>query len=76
MSFNLNKVRDFFKSTPLSDSAEIHPELGFKLTYFEQTKQLVVKVIGGRHFPTVYGSAKPEGYLVKVNKLALPSMLI
>lgn len=69
MSINFDRVRSFF-STPQLDGAgsksDLQPEVGFKLTYFEQTKQLVVKVIGARHLPSIYGTQKPEGYLIKV----------
>lgn len=69
MSSNLEKFKSFFSSQQLESAAnksDLQPEVGFKLTYFEQTKQLVVKVIGARHLPSTYGNQKPEGYLIKV----------
>ncbi|KRT86477.1 C2 domain containing protein [Oryctes borbonicus] len=69
MSLKLDKLKNFFSTTQLdgpTSKADLQPEVGFKLTYFEQTKQLVVKVIGARHLPSTYGTQKPEGYLIKV----------
>lgn len=66
----MDKLKNFFstdsKLDASLDKSGLEPEVGFKLTYFEQTKQLVVKVIGARHLPSTYGSLKPEGYLIKV----------
>ncbi|GJQ70534.1 hypothetical protein Trydic_g22937 [Trypoxylus dichotomus] len=69
MSLKLDKLKSFFSTSQLdgaTDKSDLRPEVGFKLTYFEQTKQLVVKVIGARHLPSTYGTQKPEGYLIKV----------
>lgn len=74
MALKLEKLRNFFSTNQIDSAANIsdlQPEVGFKLTYFEQTKQLVVKVIGARHLPSIYGTQKPEGYLIKVIILLL-----
>lgn len=44
----------------------LEPELGFKISVNESTKELKVSVIGGRHLPSLYGLTRPQGYLVKV----------
>ncbi|KAK9739846.1 C2 domain [Popillia japonica] len=69
MAIKLEKLRNFFSTSQIAsvpNTSDLQPEVGFKLTYFEQTKQLVVKVIGARHLPSIYGTQKPEGYLIKV----------
>ncbi|KAI4465367.1 c2 domain [Holotrichia oblita] len=69
MALKLEKLRNFFSTSQIdsaSNISDLQAEVGFKLTYFEQTKQLVVKVIGARHLPSIYGTQKPEGYLIKV----------
>lgn len=71
MSVNLDKLKKLFsvKNITSSDSpnhVEESPQIGFKISYCEFTKQLKVKVIGARHLPTVYGTTRPMGYIVKV----------
>ncbi|XP_018318903.1 uncharacterized protein LOC108732533 [Agrilus planipennis] len=70
MTLSLDTIKNFLVSRNLVQSGssieDPKPELGFKLSHNEHTKQLKVKVIGARHLPTSYGSIRPEGYLVKV----------
>lgn len=49
-----------------NSSDQIEPEIGFKCLYCEEKKQLIVRVIGARHLPTLYGNTRPHGYLIKV----------
>lgn len=49
-----------------SGGTSTQPEVGFKILYCEEKKQLVVKVIGARHLPTLYGTTRPQGYLIKI----------
>ncbi|XP_022909960.1 uncharacterized protein [Onthophagus taurus] len=66
---DINKLKRFFSAPSSEETGEVgnaQPEIGFKLTYFERTQQLVVKVIGARNLPKTYGTLKPEGYLIKV----------
>lgn len=44
----------------------LDPELGFKVSINESTRELRVTVISARHLPTLYGLTRPEGYVVKV----------
>lgn len=72
MSVNLNKLKNFLNlKTYVSDDApvvSIEPQIGFKVCYSESTKILKVKLIGARHLPTVYGTLRPAGYIVKVGE--------
>lgn len=42
------------------------PQIGFKVTFVEKLKRIVVKVIGARYLPTDYGTCKAKGYVIKV----------
>ncbi|KAJ8918470.1 hypothetical protein NQ315_008167 [Exocentrus adspersus] len=67
MEQKLNKVKNYFtlrRSDVGLDNA-VEPQIGFKVSFCEITKELRVKVIGARQLPTSYGSVKPSGYLVK-----------
>lgn len=68
MSINLFKLKNILnvKSYISDASVSLEPQIGFKLSYSESMKQLKVKLIGARHLPTVYGTSKPSGYIVKV----------
>lgn len=68
MEQKLNRVKNYFtikRSDGGLDNA-VDPQIGFKVSFCEITKELKVKVIGARQLPTSYGSVKPNGYLVKV----------
>ncbi|XP_072383640.1 uncharacterized protein [Diabrotica undecimpunctata] len=70
MEDRLNSVRKYFKKKS-NDSEFVQrfggvPQIGFRISFCESTKELKVKVIGARQLPTDYGSVKPQGYLVKV----------
>lgn len=73
MSTNLTKIKNLFNAKGLargvSDQNASDPQIGFKISHCEYLKSLRVKIIGARHLPTVYGSVKPAGYLVKVKQL-------
>lgn len=70
MSVNIKKIKSLLslKTSNLVNSANAagKPQIGFKIAYNENTKELKVKVIGARHLPPLYGNVHPEGYLVKV----------
>lgn len=70
MSANIKKIKNLLslKTTNLvnNSNAAAKPQIGFKIAYNEDTKELKVKVIGARHLPPLYGNIRPEGYLVKV----------
>ncbi|KAJ8977425.1 hypothetical protein NQ317_009678 [Molorchus minor] len=69
MEQKLNKVKNYLtinrnSANPCNNYVE--PQIGFKVSFCEVTKELKVKVIGARQLPTDYGNIKPRGYLVKV----------
>lgn len=68
MEQKLNRVKNYFtiKRSDGSLNDVVEPQIGFKVSFCEITKELKVKVIGARQLPTNYGSVKPTGYLVKV----------
>ncbi|CAG9864735.1 unnamed protein product [Phyllotreta striolata] len=70
MEETVSTVRNYFKKktspTPADADAARAPQIGFRASFCEATKELKVKVIGARQLPTDYGSVKPRGYLVKV----------
>lgn len=68
MSINIKKLKNLIttKSTNIGNDEEIQPQIGFKIAYNDETKQLKVRVIGARHLPPLYGNSRPEGYLIKV----------
>lgn len=71
MSVNLDKLKNLLNvKTYVSNDApvvSVEPQIGFKVSYSESTKLLKVKLIGARHLPTVYGTLRPAGYIVKVS---------
>lgn len=70
MSVNLSKLKNFLNmKTYASNDApatNVEPQIGFKISFSENTMLLKVKLIGARHLPTVYGTSRPAGYIVKV----------
>ncbi|KAF5273573.1 hypothetical protein FQR65_LT04571 [Abscondita terminalis] len=69
MSINIKKLKKLIpsKSSDVGNASdEVNPQVGFKIAYNDDTKQLKVRVIGARHLPSLYGNSKPEGYLIKV----------
>lgn len=71
MSVNLDKLKNLLNvKTYVSNDAPVvsaEPQIGFKVSYSESAKLLKVKLIGARHLPTVYGTLRPAGYIVKVS---------
>lgn len=72
MSLSLDKLKNFLSSKTATLSGDSNsesttkPQVGFKISFNDDTKQLKVRVIGARHLPVLYGNSKPEGYLIKV----------
>lgn len=68
MEQKINKVKNYFtiRKSDGSLNDAVDPQIGFKVSFCEITKELKVKVIGARQLPTSYGNIKPTGYLVKV----------
>lgn len=70
IDMSVNKLKNFFNVKNIAAGAtvgkESEPQIGFRVSYCEANKQLKVKVIGARHLPVVYGTTRPQGYLVKV----------
>ncbi|CAH1105845.1 unnamed protein product [Psylliodes chrysocephalus] len=73
MEETVNTVKNYFKKKTLLSTSTTEdvsrsgvPQLGFRVSFCESSKELKVKVIGARQLPTDYGSVRPRGYLVKV----------
>lgn len=67
MSLQLKKVKDLVTGNNSgSSSANRNPEIGFKVAYSPDEKQLKIKIISARHLPSYYGSTKAQGFLTKV----------
>lgn len=66
----VSTLKAYFKK---KESEDVHeqtlPQLGFKVSFCESSKQLKVKVIGARQLPTEFGSGKARGYLIKVSNI-------
>lgn len=75
MASALKKLRDIVTTAnnrqPAGSSANLDPELGFKASLNEQTKEIKITVIGARHLPTIYGLTRAQGYVVKVWSLII-----
>lgn len=71
MSVNLSKLKNLLnvKTFVTNDApvVSVEPQIGFKVSYAESSQLLKVRLIGARHLPTVYGSLRPAGYIVKVS---------
>lgn len=75
MSVNLNKLKNLLTAKSSASDGEqprvdSKPQVGFRVSYCQAARRMKVKVIGARHLPTVYGTVRPVGYLVKVGKLS------
>lgn len=75
MSVNLSKLKNLLtprgnSSDDDSNKIDVKPQIGFRVSYCQSAQRMRVKVIGARHLPTVYGTVRPVGYLVKVSKLS------
>lgn len=71
MTSNFKKVADFFLTNVKSKNDIDHldenkPEIGFKIAYSPNEKQLKVKLISARNLPSSYGNNKARGFLTKV----------
>lgn len=72
MTSNLKKVTNFLltnvnKSHNDGDCADNNkPEIGFKIAYSPNDRQLKVKLLSARNLPSCYGNNKSKGYLTKV----------
>lgn len=73
MSVRLNKLKNLLiaKTSGSDDDsrADPKPQVGFRVSYCQTAQRMKVKVIGARHLPTIYGTMRPLGYLVKVGIL-------
>lgn len=70
MTLNLNKLKNYVLKNEENDgnSNEKNPEIGFKVGYFSNEKQLKVKIISARYLPRYHGNNKAKGFLTKVFK--------
>lgn len=66
-------VLKHFRSSKAKDEiyGDPEPQVGFKLAFNTKTGEITVKVMGAKQLPTSYGSAKTQGYLIKV-RLGIP----
>lgn len=71
----LERLKNYFPFNRHSDSnfRNTDPEVGFKVLFCEERKELTVKVIGVKQLPASLGSFKPIGYAVKVRARKLIS---
>lgn len=69
MEQKINTVKNYFKKKNENVQQRANcsmPQIGFRISFCENNKELKVKVIGARLLPTDYGSVRPRGYLVKI----------
>lgn len=72
MTLNLKKIKNYVITNvnPKINQTNTHednqPEIGFKIAYSPNEKQIKIKIISARHLPSYYGNNKAQGFLTKV----------